>query len=388
MKILYIDPFVLPNFLGGSQKSLLDIMNSMNEKDNKIILATPGEGMLSRTASEKNIDTLNFMLPSFINTRISIFNKNYFNYFAALINILNLLIAALSIHKLIRKNKPDIVHSNQMLISISAGIASKALKVPCVWHIRENPSKHISRFILKFYSFFGNKFSSKIIVNSAYTASFFSNTKLRHKIDIVPIGLDLNKESPLNIQNNNNTTKNISIFGRIISMKGHNILIKSLNALDIELDFKLNIYGSYESDDDYYLSLKKLIKNFNLNSKIKFLGFISDVTNAMAKSDLIISSSLEAESFGRTLIEGMALGKPIIASDVGAHSEIIDDGINGFLVKAGDINALTKKIKLILNNKHLALKLGNNGKNKYNKYYTRDNYKNNIQKIYHRLINV
>ena len=387
MKILYIDPFVLPDFLGGSQKSLLDIMDSMNNKNNKIILATPGEGMLSQVASEKNIEIINFMLPSFINTRISIFSKNYFNYCAALINVLNLLIAALSIYKLIRKNKPDIIHSNQMLISIPAGIASKVLKVPCLWHIRENPSKHISRFILKFYSFIGTKFSSKIIVNSAYTASFFSNTNLRHKINIVPIGINLNKNTSLTIQNKTNQVKNISIFGRIIPMKGHNSLIKSLNLLDIELDYKLFIYGNYESDNDYYLSLKKLIENLNLASKINFLGFVSDVTKAVAKSDLIISASLEAESFGRTLIEGMAMGKPIIATDVGAHSEIIDDGINGFLVKAGDTKALSKKIKMILNDEELALRLGSNGKHKYDKYYTRDIYKKNIENIYFRLIN-
>lgn len=87
MRILYIDTFVLPDFLGGSQKILLDIMNSMNDKDNKIVLATPGEGILYRRASEKNIDIINFMLPSFINTRISIFSKNCFNYFAAFINL-------------------------------------------------------------------------------------------------------------------------------------------------------------------------------------------------------------------------------------------------------------------------------------------------------------
>ena len=64
MKILYIDSFVLPDFLGGSQKSLLDIMNSMNDKDNKIILATPGKGMLSRRASKKNINIINFIIIS------------------------------------------------------------------------------------------------------------------------------------------------------------------------------------------------------------------------------------------------------------------------------------------------------------------------------------
>ncbi len=64
MKILYIDPFVLPDLLGGSQKSLLDIMNSMNDKDNKIINASPGEGMFFRRASEKNIGIINFIITS------------------------------------------------------------------------------------------------------------------------------------------------------------------------------------------------------------------------------------------------------------------------------------------------------------------------------------
>jgi len=72
MKILYIDPFAFPDLLGGSQKSLLDIMTEMKKRGNDAVLAMPGEGLLFTEAGKRGILTTKFVLPTMVGTRVTI----------------------------------------------------------------------------------------------------------------------------------------------------------------------------------------------------------------------------------------------------------------------------------------------------------------------------
>ena len=83
----------------------------------------------------------------------------------------------------------------------------------------------------------------------------------------------------------------------------------------------------------------------------------------------------------------MAVSKPIIASNVGAHSEIIQDGITGFIVEPNNPVQLAERIEILLANNTLANKMGKCGRERYNKYYTMNKYFKNIEDIYAKLIN-
>jgi glycosyltransferase involved in cell wall biosynthesis len=384
MKILYIDPFCNPDYMGGAQKSLLNIMIDMKKRGHNIILATPGTSMLSQNAEKNGIGVTKFLLPKLINTRISIGKKKFFNIFAAIYDLFIFIITGLSIFKLIKTYKSDIVHSNQMIISISAGLACKMRKVPCIWHIRENPADHISKYILLVFGKLGDSLSDQVLVNSKYTAKIFINTALYKKIKVIPIGINYRI-------NENNISKNkpfnskpvVTILGRIIPMKGHETLIRSLKFLkQKQLEVDMYIIGHFDENDTYYLYLLSLINEFGLHSNIKFYGFRSNINTMLNSSNIIIAPSTEPETFGRTIIESMAVGKPVIASCIGAHPEIIQDGLTGFLVSPGKSEELAAKIELILTDKELQKKMGELGKQRYDKLYTLDNYCTNIESIY------
>ena len=379
--------------MGGSQKSLLDIMTEMKNRGNEVILAMPGNGLLTSAAKDRGVITTNFFLPTILFTRISLGKRRFFNIFAAVYDVLILFLSGLSLYILIRKKKPDIVHANQMLISIAAGFACKLGKVPCVWHIRENPADHIPGTVIKTFGIFGAILSDRIMVNSQYTANIFRNTSLYDKIVVVPIGIENTDNHIINgsedsKEKDSRSTKVISIFGRIIPMKGHEILIESIKILkEKQLVYKLQILGHFDKNDPYYLSLLSSIEDLGLTSEVKFCGFKSDIGPILYSSDIIVSSSIESETFGRTIIEAMAARKPVVATRVGAHPEIIEDGVTGFLVEPGNPVQLADRIELLFINKEFAMEMGQHGRERYEKYYTLDQYCKNIEDTYTRLIN-
>ena len=140
-------------------------------------------------------------------------------------------------------------------------------------------------------------------------------------------------------------------------LKGVDVLIKAFNIITLEFPtYKLKIVGYCPEGFDYYAELA------NGNKKIEFHKpvFYDKVVKLMSGCTLFILPS-RTEAMGRVLLEAMACRKPIIASNVGGIPQIIKDGYNGLLFKSENVDDLTKKIKLVLSNKNLANKLGNNG---------------------------
>lgn len=394
MTVLYVDPFFLPDFVGGAQRSLLAIMLTMRHSGHEILLATPGKGLLAKKAQEMGIATVRFQLPALKETRTIHPDRNRFSILAAFYDGLMLSIAGLSLLKLIKKTKPDIVHANQMLISIPCGLASTIAGTPCVWHLRENPSSYVPGSIKWIYGLLAYLFSKRIIVNSQFSADLFKGTPALEKVRVTHIGIEapaplnhtrdklINSDSP-------ESEKVISIFGRVIPMKGHAVLIRSLKQLKENKvpKFKLKIYGFYDQEDPYYLSLRSLIQELNLQHEIEFCGFVPDIDLAMRASNMIIAPSIESESFGRTLIEAMAAGKPVIATRIGAHPEIVADGKTGFLVQPDDPGELSSAMEKLLLDVDLAESMGAAGKKVYLENFTLKNYHQKLADLYSELMN-
>ncbi len=387
MKIIFVDPFSTGDFLGGAQMSLFQIMSKLKDKNHEIILAVPGGSHFSNKAELLNISVEYFYLPRLFSTRLKIKNIKIFNLFSAISNVFLLFFSGISLYKIIRRTKPDIVHSNQVLISIAAGVACFISKTKCVWHIRENPSKHISNYILKIYGIFGCILSDCIIVNSKFTANFYKKTSLFNKIKIIPIGVEktiINKNKFK--ENSNKNRKIISIFGRIIPSKGHILLLKAIKLIETaKFNFHISIFGEYQKNDNYVLSLLQYVKNSDLISKIKFHGYVDNIDNFILATDLVVAPSIESESFGRTLVESMSAKVPIIASNIGAHTEIIKDNIDGFIFDPNNINELAEKIKFVMEHKESRNKIINNAYKKYKKYFSIEVYIDSIENIYQNL---
>jgi len=141
--------------------------------------------------------------------------------------------------------------------------------------------------------------------------------------------------------------KTILLPGRITEWKGHEMFIEAMNKINIQLghkSFNAVILGSDQGRDLYKKKLTRLVEQYRMNDQIKFIDHCENMPLAYKISDLIVSTSIEPEAFGRIAVEAQSMEKPIIASNLGGSKETIVNNKTGILFDAGDSDDLSKKI--------------------------------------------
>jgi len=141
--------------------------------------------------------------------------------------------------------------------------------------------------------------------------------------------------------------KIILLPGRLTSWKGQELFIEAINLAKIELGyeaFHAVILGSEQGRDLYKKKLIRLTEQYRLTNQIKFIDQCKDMALAYQVSDVVVSSSIEPEAFGRVAVEAQSMEKLIIASNIGGSNETIVDEKTGLLFEAGDANSLSQKI--------------------------------------------
>ncbi len=139
----------------------------------------------------------------------------------------------------------------------------------------------------------------------------------------------------------------ITLIGRLTNWKGQKLLINALNKIK-DLDFHCLLIGDDQGRTKYSDELHDMIEQFGMENRYTFIRHVTDVPAAMLVSDIVLSTSIEPEAFGRIAIEGQAMGRIVIASDIGGSKETVIDGATGKLFKSGDADDLANAIKWAL----------------------------------------
>ena len=147
--------------------------------------------------------------------------------------------------------------------------------------------------------------------------------------------------------------------GRLTTWKGQEIFIEALNLVNQEFGYEAFyaiILGNDQGRDIYTKKIKRLAEQYRLTKQLRFIAHCDNMPLAYKISDLVFSTSIEPEAFGRVSVEAQSMEKPIIASDIGGSNETIMDNKTGFLFKAGNPESLSKKIVEVLNLRESTLK--------------------------------
>lgn len=129
----------------------------------------------------------------------------------------------------------------------------------------------------------------------------------------------------------------VTIIGELNENKNQIQLIRAIEGL--ESKFKALIVGVGPKEKE----LKGYVKTKKLENKIKFLGFRKDINDVVAGSEVLASMSYR-EGLPRNIMEGLAQGKPFIATDIRGNRDIIEDKINGYLIPVGDYKVTAEKL--------------------------------------------
>ena len=132
-------------------------------------------------------------------------------------------------------------------------------------------------------------------------------------------------------------------FSRLSPWKGQHVLIEALQYCPDNVTVVL-VGDALFGEQAYVQQLHQQIKSLNLEHRVKFLGFRSDISQLMAACDLVTHSSTAPEPFGRVIVEAMLCGTPVVAAAAGGAVELIDHGQTGWLTPPGDANKLAEII--------------------------------------------
>lgn len=174
-----------------------------------------------------------------------------------------------------------------------------------------------------------------------------------------------------------NSNKVILCIGELNKNKNQINILKALVEIKREFpDVKLLLAGN----GPLLNYLKEKVKEYGIEKEVEFLGYRTDLNDFINISDIIVSSSLR-EGLPLNVMEAMVCGKPAIVSDNRGHRELIEDSVNGYIIKTNNSVEFAEKIKLLLNDSELYEKLSRNCID-ISKKYIAINIINDIEKCY------
>ncbi len=178
------------------------------------------------------------------------------------------------------------------------------------------------------------------------------------------------------------------IFGRIVSWKGHREFV--LAAADVlrSMPEAVAVVVGDVSDGDRKLwdELHDLIRQQGLQDRFIFTGYIAKVVELYGIMDVVVHASTRPEPFGLVITEAMACGIPVVASNLGAPREIIDDGKDGLIVDPSNTPVLAHAIRTLLTDKRLRGEMGDLGRRKVLAQYNVDVYARRMEQAYQRVL--
>lgn len=295
---------------------------------------------------------------------------------------------------MIRRWKINIIHVHETIAGFFFGIISKIYKIPLVSQIHTFGSYQpewpkIGRILLKKTEEITIRFADTVILlcTEARNEVITRYGCPPEKIEVIFSAVDFERFASIKTAQNSSVKDNellITFVGRLTESKGLHYLIdaiKHLKTSNSELvPFKVIIAG----DGPLKKELEDFIHKSGLTDQISLPGHITKIESLLASTDIFILPSLY-EGFPLALLEAMASGCAIIGSNAGGIPDIITNSNTGIIVNRGDSRALAERIKLLLIDKELRLKLGMSGREHVRKKFRWVNTARSIYQIYKRI---
>lgn len=275
---------------------------------------------------------------------------------------------------LLRRGRYDLVYCNGTNADFAGGLLARSSGVPALWHVRYTslPGKAVRTLHDRLSASRGVR---RIVCVSKASAALFPHCP--EKVRVIHNALDVDEfdargitptlKSELGLPND------AVVFGsqgRILPRKGYVEMIRAAKeAFEVMTDDEKRrvhwaVLGDTPEDyrPDHVVECRALVKELGLDGKFTFLGFKNDVKPYAVDFDIAVVPSIYPDPLPRAVIEAMALGKPVIAFDVGGVAEMLKDGETGTLVKGGDVGSLAKQFVRYLRDGDLRTRQGHAGR--------------------------
>jgi len=253
----------------------------------------------------------------------------------------------------IKVNAIDIVHTNDGRMHVNWGLAARVAGAKLVWHHRGDPSAWGVNLLAPVICHQMVAVSSYALPGRPILPIKHRSQVIRSPFELSAINLDRDsaKRALLNELNLPSETRLLGYFGAIVNRKRPVMFVEAVHAIAKargEPPVAGLLFGNLSPNEPHVAdAVTKRARELQIGDRIYLMGFRVPVEPCIAGVDILLVPATN-EPFGRTLIEAMLLGTPVVATDHGGNPEAIDDGVTGFLVEAERPDAFVAPVRTLL----------------------------------------
>lgn len=263
----------------------------------------------------------------------------------------------------LRERDPDIVHTNSLKAAVYGGLAGRLAGRPVLIHVRDRIAPdYLPAAAVRWVRLLVRILSNSVVANSYTTMNTLHLERRRGSVVASPVVYDA---APLAVQHarQDNDRFTAIMVGRLAPWKGQDVFIDAFALAFPDGTERAIIVGeAMFGEDDFAAQLRAQCQQRGLDGRVELVGFHEDVAPLLATADVVVHASILPEPFGQVVVEGMAAGVPVIASDAGGPAEIITHGENGLLVPPGDVEALAAALRRLESDEELRSRLSRAGR--------------------------
>lgn len=308
---------------------------------------------------------------------------------------------------LIRSESPDLVHLNTSAL-IALGVAARKEGVPIVWHVREvvNPDTPVGRLLAGWIF----RMADRVIAVSRYVASGLPDGD---KVSVVHNAVDTSHFDPARVDGADvraelrlsNSDMVVGILGSVQAVKGHFVLVEAASRLLADYpNAKFVVVGGGAPERyartwkgrvkrtvgvslDNQEKMRRVVARHGMDNSFRFCGYQADVAPYVAAMDMVAAPALRPEGCPRPLLEGMSLGRPVVASAVGPSSEVLGDEA-GILCLPGSADSLAEAIGRLAGDPDLRRRMGEVGRSRAVERFNIDRHVAAVSRVYESVLSV
>lgn len=375
--------------LYGASRSLLRLSSRLAREGIGVKVVLPHEGPLVLKLQENGVIVI-------VQKTLPVIERQKVGSLHGILKLLmNFILSTLSLLQLIKRFRPDLVHTMTSVI-LSSGPAAKLAGIPHIWHVRE----FFGEFgrLWRYYQRYMLLFSTRIICVSTPVAEQFDQFRRSERIHIVHngfpasefLGVTTDRVEQFRAKYESSGAQHlIGVIGRIkFQRKGQEVFVRAAGLLREKFpDARFLCIGSpYPGNESHLADLLNLVVELGLENYVEYIGDVEDIKAAIKGLDVVVLASAQPEPFGGVVIEAMALTRPVVATGIGGSLEQVVDGVTGYLVEPGDPLSMAAAIEKLLVSSDRRRIFGENGRDRFLERFEFEGFYQTILNLYERAV--
>ena len=336
--ILYLDS---GSGIGGGQRSLLLLLNLLDKERFTPFVGCLGDSPFAAEVEKTEASVVPLSLPAAHNKKDKVRRFTL----SDLLEDFRQLRVIRQLHRTVKQHSIDLIHANSLSVALLGGIVAKINRIPILMHKRYATSYGILDRLCE------RLLHRVILVSEATRWNFASEAKqtlIYNGVDLAAFQASSEEVETLRTElfpNASDASLLAGVVTRITPEKGIHFLIRAMAELKGKIPIRLLIVGGpyFEKDVDYMEELKQEVADLGVEDSVIFTGFLSDTRVVTSLLDIVLVPSIIPEACPRTIIEAMAVGKPVIATPLGGSKELVTPE-TGILVPPEDASAVAEAI--------------------------------------------